>query len=82
MLKRIVKMFTTKRIRENLFWNLKRIIVEHLYDYELQRLSYLVDTRQTKEAKKLSEVLQKTSNFLQPAAIRLDTISDFINGED
>lgn len=81
-MKRILKLLFSKQARESVFWNLKRTWMEHVYWDELRHLCYLVDTRQPEEAKKYAEELVRKCSYLEPETIRLNTISDFLNGDD
>lgn len=79
---KILKPLFSKQARESLFWNLKRIWMEHVYWDELHHLSYLVDTRQREEVKKYAEELVRKCSYLEPETIRLNTLSDFLSGDD
>ena len=75
---RSYRMLINAKTRRSLWWNLKRVWVEHQYSEELSRLSSLVDTDQYYLAKRYAEALRKASPYLEPELIRFETLVDFL----
>lgn len=80
-MKTLLGVLRNRKLRESLFWNLRREIEEHKHGNELNRLAHYADTNNREEFDKLSEILRQNP-YLEGCIIRLDYLADFLHGSD
>lgn len=81
--KRLCRVLLDRKTRESLAWDIGQVIMEHMYQPELRRLTSLVAAGKFKEATVIREEMYMTaSRYLQPELVRNDTVASFMDGED
>lgn len=75
---RTFRMLRNPKTRQSLWWDLKRIWVEHRYQEELSRLSALVDSGQFYLAQLQAEALRESSPYLEPEIVRYENLMSFL----
>jgi hypothetical protein len=85
MLKRVYNLFFDPIIRGDLWWNLKRVVVEHLYSEELREIGAHIDREDYLWAKAQIDNLRRLDwqmHYLEPALIRLETFASFLSDDN